>query len=189
MNILKVGGLDFTRFRNSLLIILFAVSGCTLVNLQGYDTERFYFDKIIPLHLDGYYYRSTYPDDLLYILFLYRDGSSLSMGGFPSEKSLRKYLDKLSQEELRNYRSMDTGWGGFYFRDQEIVIQTAALLNLGSVGITQMKGEVINDSTFRITQFYNRGEISESEVLYKFKSFSPKPDSVNWVKERVERKK
>ena len=184
----------FAKRKYFLLLAFLTVYGCKTVNLRHYKSEKIYSSKNTSLKLDGYY--SYNYDSLFYPMFLYSDGTCLDLGGFSSNEELTAYLkNDLTGNDLKNYRRVDSGWGGFYLQGDEIIIQTVVSLSSGgipvSIGVLEHRGVTVSDSAFRIKQRVvpQRGESRSVDVLYRYHPYPFKPDSANWVKERIKGKK
>lgn len=162
---------------------------CTVTNLEHID-PGIYEPGMIPLKLNGVYHCEGS------ILMFFADGSSLDMGCcFDDAEFFFDHAKKWSFE-LYDYVLMNGGWGGFTVsNDKQIIIQTVIQTSSGSLprilGVVELRGLLLNDSTFYIKEYnnFNQNQHLTVDRIYRFKKYYPKPDSLNWVKDRVLRKK
>jgi len=131
------------------------------------------------LKLSGYYYNISeeYPNSVKIIL-LNQNGVIIgSMGG--SLEEVQNESIKLTVHE--NFKNWKSGWGIYRIKNGNIEIQSWQTIQSPCKPIKVEKGEILNDSTFKITSWQDcrKRKINEVEEIYEFKSYSPKPDSIN----------
>ena len=129
------------------------------------------------LRTDGYYYRFR-ENGSTTVYFLYKNGIIKSASSYSSHD-----LDMVEKEMVKWYREIrktKTGWGVFLISDNKIEHETWDN-PVGRIVVRKTIGHIVNDKTFRITEFshpYNNQTYYVDEVWH-FKQFSPKPDSTN----------
>lgn len=171
--------------KNKILILVSLIlSACACSKIVGED-EMILLERVdntsSALRLDGYYFNEIGSDNPTIITyFFYRNGIVLYGGG--RTKSEFSSLE----EEYRNgafyeaIKESKTWWGVYQIEGNEIRFERwypghrpySTFLN---------SGEVINDTTFLVTSSSESdgSEEVERDELFKFKQFSPKPDSTN----------
>lgn len=134
------------------------------------------------LRTDGYYYNEYVPGYLT-VYFFYRDGILLYGNSFPVNKLHRQ------EEEYRNGTFYELNsdlkyyWGVFDLNDSKIRFERW-YPSQSPYKIFNKCGVILNDTTFVIQESYRiqGGQKTNVEILneiYRFKPFSPKPDSTN----------
>ena len=137
------------------------------------------------IKLNGYWYKpnsGNSPSRQVY--FLYRNGVIQGGIGVLDSELLTK------EEEFRNgiyyskTKESEIYWGLFEINDKSIVFEKWYPESSYSSPTAVREGEIINDTTFLITQTYRyrRGkkvEVTKTNETYHFKELSPKPDSTN----------
>ncbi len=136
------------------------------------------------LKVDGYYsFNYTNEEDYVSIYFFYKNGVILS-GGSGLQRELPEKEEGFRNGTFDNKaNSIKFLWGVYQIEGSNIKFERwypsekpyRAYVN---------EGEILNDTTFRITQSYRtkngkKTEVSEENETYHFKAFSPKPDSTN----------
>lgn len=106
---------------------------------------------------------------------------------FENEDSLKNFVARINYEK----RIYGEDWGFFITNSDSINIQTVEMLSSGGipaeVGVLEYQGTILSDTVFFINvitipkwdKFYNQ------RILYSFKEFSMKPDSINWVEKEM----
>lgn len=131
------------------------------------------------LNLKGYYCYE-YIENNFDIYFLYENGIIL-YGYSPSEDELHKYGIKYKSGEFyKEVQNIKFHWGVYQIDGNSIKFERW-YPSEKPYRTTIREGEILNDSTFIITKTYkaNSNEVRERNETYKFKKFSPKPDSTN----------
>ena len=132
------------------------------------------------LKLDGYYYRSL-SFDHIEIYFFYRNGNLLygtatNLGGLENLESF--FSNGKYYEHAKND---NTFWGIFRITGNTIEYERWVPADgMGSAPIYRYTGTILNDTTF---QMYSSCRVDGTDenpynYVFKFKRFSPKPDSV-----------
>jgi hypothetical protein len=198
-----------------LIILIFLLSCTRFYNLTYYG--KMADKKVISLKLDGYYYKerkfyeSKFNKNSFSIspLILYRKGIVASGIGnlVSSESSIREALHKYENEEIRNYNPSSENfdpmfkWGFYDMKSDTIMIQYFAKKSIpGPLDVFEYHGKIINDTTINIFSAYLRESKSKlidisihNEMrntglgIYKFKKFTSKPDSLNWVLKEMQK--
>ena len=154
---------------------------CAIVLFQSCRDENLLIERApyygSELRIDGYYYKQV--DDKIGIKFFYKNGIM---------------IDFISYFPTTNLKEVDVGIAGMYekWKDNKL-IWNVFLINSNTVqysgwstsvggGRPSFKsiGIIKNDTTFHITKSINSdGSEFESNDVYHFRQFSPKPDSTN----------
>jgi hypothetical protein len=135
------------------------------------------------LRIDGYYYTTVHSNySNIGVGVFYRDGVCMF---FHVDIDGKDTISCIENEILLNHSLMRSSWdtpdgvGLFQINGQSIKIVVWSE-DYHEIETLNYKGEIINDSTFKITK---ADLISEETVsvnhIYRFKKFSPKPDSTN----------
>ncbi|OFX35987.1 MAG: hypothetical protein A2W95_17860 [Bacteroidetes bacterium GWA2_40_14] len=133
------------------------------------------------LRVDGYYYMNYAGGENYSVYFLYKDGTILYGGGFQYsefQKNTLKFSDTIWIKNMKEYRHR---WGLFKIEGNKITFEKWYPSSGGPLPVYISSGEILNDTTFRITQSMrsNGKEVNEKNEVYHFKQFSRKPDSTN----------
>ena len=141
------------------------------------------------LRMDGYYYRYLDCESNKYIAAccFYRNGIVLHMGGGAlSLKEADEYVKQFMERDVNsNYER--SNWGLFVVDNQTIKFELYYPQEYFTRWTGIMEGVILNDTTFRITSFYdlsNDERYTVNDTFY-FRQFSPKPDSTvanKWIK-------
>jgi hypothetical protein len=130
------------------------------------------------LRTDGYYYSHFEGTGVIALFFLYRNGVSMSAGGYTT-------LD-LSEIEKRivNYNAKSkSSWGVFAVNGDTIQQEmwVGSIYSRPNVYRLVYCGNIENDTTIHFTKIYSsETNITRSiDEVWHFKQFSPKPDSTN----------
>jgi hypothetical protein len=127
------------------------------------------------LKLNGYYYYEYSGNNELIkdVYLFYRDGQiiSFSISGGNGFLDLENYL--VSDRFKSQIQSNKDMHGLYLIENQNLVTEKWAANESGYL-VNRSEGLILNDSTFEIS---NTG--ASGNLLYKFKSYSPKPDSTN----------
>jgi len=128
------------------------------------------------LRIDGYYY---HPYESGYIaFFLYRNGVYLSSGAILETSSLEQLDQKFLDREVIPMTNIQWFWGVFRVKGGSINIERWLPGTGGPYPTQLLDGELLNDSTILISGL--RGKKYEGIIdTFKFRQFSPKPDSTN----------
>lgn len=134
------------------------------------------------LRIDGYYYSNLTSADDIGVAVFYRDGFCINTWVKPVNSDTLSYIENeilLNDAFINKIKSIPTHIGVFQISIKSIVFET---WEAGRDIITFSNfGEILNDTTFLITkQVNNESGVTEAMSLtYRFRQFSPKPDSTN----------
>lgn len=132
------------------------------------------------LKLDGYYYYNpTGIDSSITVgLFLYKNGVVLDVGGIKSKdlKQMDNYI-----KSAYNFQKYKIGWGVLKAHKNEITYETWVSSSGGGFPTVKRSGEILSDTTFVIRKTYDQSSKKNrfEKTIYRFRKFSPKPDSTN----------
>ena len=141
------------------------------------------------LRMDGYYYRylDCEGNNCIFAYCFYRNGIVLHMGGGAlSLKEADEYVKQFMERDINsNYER--SNWGLFVVDNQTIKFELYYPQEYFTKWTGIMEGVILNDTTFRITSFYDpsNDERRTKNDTYYFRQFSPKPDSTvanKWIK-------
>ena len=170
--------------RYSIIIVtLCVISACSCSKVLEDDMltlERIQ-NSSSSLRLDGYYFSEFESDQPnLRIYFLYKNGIILS-GSSPSIVDLAAIEEEFRNGEYYNtIKDVKFQWGVYQIEGSEIKFERW-YPGERPYEVFLRSGLILSDTTFRITTF-SKPDGSDAEVrdeLYKFKKFSPRPDSTN----------
>ena len=134
------------------------------------------------LRIDGYYFSNQVFTDYIGIAVFYRNGICINV--FTQIES-HDTISFIENEILLNEGLMSNFWntpnhiGVFLINKESIEFET---WEAGRDIITFSNfGEILNDTTFLITKQVNNqsGATEAMSLTYRFRQFSPKPDSTN----------
>jgi hypothetical protein len=141
------------------------------------------------LRMDGYYYRYYDCESNNYIAAccFYRNGVLLDIVGaaLSLEEADEKIKQFMERDVNSNYERLN--WGLFVIDNQTIKFELYYPQEYFTKWTGIMEGVILNDTTFRITSFYdlsNDERHTKNNTCY-FRQFSPKPDSTvanKWIK-------
>ena len=162
-----------------LLIAVLIVTSCSqrldelMVNKTPYpETE---------LRTDGYYYSNDLGITDFRLAVFYRDGICYHLFGSSDTQPIEDFIEQdilLNESFIDNLRTTPTNIGVFNIEDKSISIEHWEASR--DILALERSGEILNDSTFILNQVENlQGEIENVNYTYRFKQFSPKPDSTN----------
>lgn len=166
--------------RYSLIITILLFIGCEKKLYELSMSKVPYLGQ--ELRLDGYYYSNKVFGNHNGIAMFYKDGICFHLFGLIEDHDTISYIEN---EILLNETLMHSFWntpnhiGVFQINDNKIEFET---WEAGRDIITfSHYGEILNDTTFIITKRVNNdsGKSYYENLTYKFKEFSPKPDSTN----------
>jgi hypothetical protein len=158
-----------------LLIIMSVASSCNKDKIWKDDELSI---KKVPyqgnqLRIDGYFYQSSPSIDWTRVFFFYRNGIVL-------ESYIENATGKL--EVVTNYSK--ARYGVFENNSNIIRFEKWYPSSGGGLPAYVRSGDILNDTTFIITESYRMKNGKKTEVkvrneTYQFKQYSPKPDSTN----------
>jgi hypothetical protein len=136
------------------------------------------------LRIDGYYYSNIRPANYIGVAIFYMDGFCIHTWIKPVNQDTLNYIESeilLNNECINKMKNTPSNIGVFRIMYPDIQIEAWEY----RTDPTSHFGKIINDTMFIINKrVNNRTEETYSENLtYRFKQFSPKPDSTNvWIK-------
>lgn len=135
------------------------------------------------LRLDGYYVTENIFDGEKYYLFyfLYRNGILYGGTNVLKEKlNVDKEREILSELRIRSEKSI-TMWGVYViYKDKGIELERWDPGPPFPPKTIVYQGHILNDKTFVITKYKHYfGNIVQVQDTFRFREFSPKPDSIN----------
>jgi len=139
------------------------------------------------IRIDGYYYREN-TDYCVSVYFFYSDGTFIDAGCLSCKPNeIETYMRNMDWNQWR--KAMDDssiGYGIFRVSDNELFIEmwrpSSSWFSFPAYLYT---GKVLNDSTFIIKKVQPSkpsafdNETRSRHEIFRFKQFSPKPDSTN----------
>ena len=131
------------------------------------------------LRTDGYYYNEYVPGYLT-VYFFYRDGILLYGNSFP-EAELKNQEEKYRDGKHYTFsKDLKSSWGGYSINNNSIQFERW-YPSQPPLRAYIRSGVIINDTSFHIKEFKSAdGSVIETrDEIYRFKPFSPKPDSTN----------
>lgn len=166
-------GLAFARILISLFIIL---EVCSCQMFFGKDeslSQRPTNNRTNKIKLSGYFYVEF--SEMVVIYFLNENGTIFQASGFP--KSEWKESEESLGSNSKIAANLRYNWG--VYRIKEDSIQFERWYPSERPYKTAMsKGIILNDSTFTITEVVSsNGSFSSVNEVYRFRRFTPKPDS------------
>jgi hypothetical protein len=100
-------------------------------------------------------------------------------------------MHKLFQASIHARKHSPGDWGIFSVNGDSLTIQLSKKTSRGWFPVTidfiKYRGKVLSNNSFEvypISQDYHG-----IQGIYKFKEYKPKPDSINWIKEELKKKK
>lgn len=147
------------------------------LNIQPYTGNQ--------LRVDGYYYWTSEDNEgneAFQIFFFYRNGVLLS-GGFPLAADLADQEEEFANGEYYDHVKDDKiSWGRFQISGSIITYEKWYPSSGGPAPVYMHQGAILNDTTFQIASSrpsHGNGQVESLNRIYRFKPFSPKPDSTN----------
>ena len=170
------------------LLLVFCLSCEKLIAYKDFILKKTLYTGN-ELRMDGYYYRyyDCGGNNCIAAYCFYRNGVLLDMGG--AALSLEEADEEIKQFIKRdinsNYERLN--WGLFVIDNQTIKFELYYPQEYFTKWTGIMEGVILNDTTFRITSFYDPSNDERYTVndTYYFRQFSLKPDSTvanKWIK-------
>jgi len=162
-------------------ILLLVMLGCSKVWRTELDMQRKPYLGT-DLRLDGYYYSTPIKKEEMTIFLFYRNGISIFFfaGGNNDEDVLKSIENRilLNEKVLSTIGSEPHSIGVFQINGKYIEVEN--FIGRGFRHTYKAYGEIINDSTIIINDLSGiDGKREAWNIKYKFKKFSPKPDSTS----------
>lgn len=130
------------------------------------------------IKLNGYYIGNQ--NGVYNILLIYDNGLIRYVGSLDSDNA-NKVSNYLIKEYINSKPKNDSrvGWG--VIRINNLDLEYDMYYPRMDAPIYTRKGIILNDSTFQIESVsaYKSKKINTENIVYHFRSFSPKPDSTN----------
>jgi hypothetical protein len=132
------------------------------------------------LRIDGYYYSNIIYDCYIGVAVFYRDGICIYTFAEPTNQDTLNYIENeilLNEARINKMKNVPTDIGVFQIMYPNIQFEIWEY----RTDPTSHFGKIINDTTFIINKWVNnrtKKTYSENQT-YRFKQFSPKPDSTN----------
>jgi hypothetical protein len=136
------------------------------------------------LRIDGYYYSNPYYENQVSIAVFYRDGFCIHTRIISKSGDILSDIENeilLNNKYISELKNDPCHIGVFHVINPYIEFE---VWEYRSWTFTYF-GEIVNDTTFIINKWVNNRtkETSSENLTYRFKQFSPKPDSTNvWIK-------
>ncbi len=136
------------------------------------------------LKINGYYYKKYNNPEMLTIYIFYNNGIILHTGDGWEYSKLNEFEQKLQSPDFINkLKGIKYVWGAFKIEQSNIKFERWYPSEAPYSAYVR-EGEIINDTTFIISETYRNQKGQKTEVksvneTYHFKSFNYKPDSTN----------
>lgn len=160
------------------MIIIF---GCCKKQLHELSMNRTPYTSN-ELRIDGYYYSSLTSANDIGVAVFYRNGVCIHVYTRIDGQDTLRFVENnilLNESLINRFMNTPTSIGVFQINGESIVFET---WEAGRDIITfSSYGEILNDTTFLITKQINNdsGKSTTMNLTFRFKQFSPKPDSTN----------
>lgn len=168
------------RFLTLVTIILFVSASCEKELHKLSMAKTPYIGN--ELRIDGYYYSNQVFTDYNGIAVFYRDGVCMNVYSRIESHDTLSFIENeilLNEALMSNFRNTPNHIGVFQINAKSIVFET---WEAGRDIITFSNyGEILNDTTFLISKQVNNesGATEAMSLTYRYRQFSPKPDSTN----------
>ena len=134
------------------------------------------------IRIDGYYYSNLSSNDLVGLGVFYRDGVCLHFFFSPESADTTEYIESeflLNDEFIEDAKSRPNWIGVFNIIGESMDYETFETAR--NTNTRSYFAEIINDTTFVLQKEVDNltGNTFEENITYRFKKFSPKPDSTN----------
>jgi hypothetical protein len=166
------------RFFTVISILLFTSCEKELYDLS-LDKNPYRGDE---LRIDGYYYSNLTSAIDIGVAVFYRDGICINVFSHIEGSDTTNFIENeilLNESLISSFMNTPTHIGVFQINKESIEFET---WEAGRDIITFSNyGKIFNDTTFLITKQVNNdsGKSYSENLTYRFKQFSPKPDSTN----------
>jgi hypothetical protein len=132
------------------------------------------------LRIDGYYYSKRTSAKDIGIAVFYRDGVCIHTWGTPSDEDTLQYIENeilLNNAYISKIKKIPSHIGVFQITSPEMKFEIWEYRNTTFTHV----GSIVNDTTFIINKRVHTrtGSTYSEKLTYRFKHFSPKPDSTN----------
>ena len=136
------------------------------------------------IQIDGYYIQTDSAitgDSKSSILFFYRNGVVLNCGGIYQSELIAKEERFKNGQYYAAVKDNKNAWGVFKIDSLALNMTFEWWRNInGSFRVIRYSGEILNDTTIHFTSSERIGgaAYTPEDLIYHFKQFGPKPDSV-----------
>jgi hypothetical protein len=160
--------------KSILLLVLISIQSCLkddVLVMKRVDNNT---NKI---RLKGYYLETKFTHNPY---FFYQNGIVFKYSSRELKDSLLIENGMTDINNLNNQKRLKDSWGVYSIQGNSILIERWASSDK-PLDAYLMKGTILNDTTFIMTEF-SEPDGSKKEVInevYRFRKFSPKPDSTN----------
>ena len=170
-----------------LILVVILLSCCAKDNI--FKDDELHLEKVPytgdELRIDGYYYSEFGDEDdkLRDVYFFYRNGNLLYGSTYSSDLEDKKEEEYTTEEWQSIVKESKQRWGVFQIEGTKILFERW-YPSQPPLKAYVREGEILNDTTFKITQSYRmkdgeKTERKDRDETFNFKEFSPKPDSTN----------
>ena len=134
------------------------------------------------LRIDGYYYSNQVFNNHNGIAIFYKDGVCFHLFAQIESHDTLNYIENeilLDKALMRSFWNTPNHIGVFQINGKSIMFETWEVAR--DITTFSNFGEILNDTTFLITNQVNNdsGKSYSENLTYRFRQFSPKPDSTN----------
>jgi hypothetical protein len=159
-----------------LALTIFILGSCSIVFKDDILSLKRKPNKSSMLKINGCY-KIDYGFGITEVYFLYNNGIILCIGGV-NNNGFEDKINELTQKNDLKLLKAKFSWGVYEIETDTIRFERWYPSDK-PYRTTIREGKIINDSTFIITRTYKGIHERERNEVYKFRDFSPKPDSTN----------
>lgn len=169
-----------------LLGILFLCNILIACRDQQIMLQQHYRSGTLPLKVDGFYWVKV--SDTNYNIwkdtfFLYENGVLVYGGGiYDLCENSASFLQFIKRNSDRVFKQKNkSSWGGYIIIGRNIQFEKWEPSSGGPMKTVVRRGHILNDTTFVISEKFNHydGRTYPVQDTFRFREFSPKPDSTN----------
>ncbi|MES2766716.1 MAG: hypothetical protein V4642_12650 [Bacteroidota bacterium] len=135
------------------------------------------------LRTDGYYYTDLTSENDISVVVLYRDGVCIRSFSRPEGQEIFDHIEGilLNKSLIAKLWERPMNVGIFQVNNDSLKYDIWEPSTHGSIITLSHFCQILNDTTFVQTKLINRSnrETFPENLTYRFKQFSPKPDSTN----------
>ena len=134
------------------------------------------------LKIDGYYYSNQSWTNGVILAVFYRNGVCIHLFlDIESNDTLNYIENEILKKESFTQSLWDTPNYVGVFRIDTKTIEIESWISARDITTFSFYGKILNDTIFRVTKWINNeaGEIFLDTITYRYRQFSPKPDSTN----------
>ena len=161
-----------------LLIVMILLTSCVTMLDRDLRLQKIpYLGN--ELRIDGYYYSTIQYDKYMRVAVFYRDGFCINTAVKLVGQDTLNYIENeilLNEAYINKFKSNWGGLGVFQIMDSDIQFEVWLYKSDSQIHC----GKIINDTTFTINKSIGiTNKTYKENLTYRFKQFSPKPDSTN----------